>query len=178
MTPLLLALQLAATVPVAPAVPPAPDRFSILVPVAGAPCRPSPGAPPARPGDVTVCADGLPDQTVPLPGDYVYDTPRPSNPQLTGTGALAAQGTPCATLQGGCQVGFGAPVVQALLNGAIGLVKDATRKRYPKQGRVAIPLDGPLPGYRTPPPAPLTAAPLTAGSASTSAPSRTGSANP
>jgi len=165
---LLLAAQVGATVAPAPSIP---DRFSILMPVGDEPCRPAPGAPPARPGDVTVCADALADQTVPLPNDYVYATPRPSNPELTGRAALAAQATPCATVQGGCQVGFGAPIVQALVGAAVNAVKDATRKRYPKEGRVAIPLDGPLnkplPGY----------AAATPGSASTSA-HPSGSANP
>ncbi len=166
---LLVAAQLAATAapPPSPA-PPVPERFSILMPVGDEPCRPAPGAPPPRPGDVTVCADALPDQAVPLPNDYVYDSPRPSNPELTGRAALAAQGNPCATLQGGCQVGFGAPIVAAALGAAVDAIKDATRKRYPKEGRVAIPLDGPLPGSR---PA------VTPGSASTSA-RPSGSANP
>lgn len=165
---LFLAAQLAASVPAGPvpAAAPVPDRFSILVPVGDEPCRPSPDAPPPRPGDVTVCADALPDQSVPLPETYTYQTPRPSNPALTGAGALAAQSTPCATLQGGCQVGFGAPIVAALVGGAVNAIKDATRKRYPKAGRVPIPLDGPLPGYA-----------VTPGSASTSG-ARTGSANP
>jgi len=138
----LAAAQLAASVGAsAPTVPPVPDRFSILVPVGGQPCRAAPGAPPPRPGDVTVCADGLPDQTVPLPNDYVYSSPRPSNPELTGRGALAAAPTPCAARQGGCQVGFGAPLVQAAVGAVVDAVKDATRKRYPKEGRVPIPLD-------------------------------------
>lgn len=162
---LLLAAQAAAASPA----PPVPERFSILMPVGDEPCRPAPGAPPARPGDVTVCADALPAQAVPLPNDYVYDSARPSNPDLTGKAALAAQATPCATLQGGCQVGFGAPVVQALMGAAVNAIKDATRKRYPKEGRVAIPLDDPVPARP--------AAAVTPGSASTSA-RPSGSANP
>jgi len=161
---LLLAAQVAA--PASPA-PPVPDRFSILIPVGDEPCRPAPGAPPARPGDVTVCADALPDQTVPLPNDYVYNSRRPSNPEMTGAAALAAQGTPCATLQGGCQVGFGTPIVAAVMGAAVNAIKDATRKRYPKEGRVAIPLDDPVPSRPA----------ATPESASTSA-RPSGSANP
>lgn len=136
---LLVLLALQATAPAASA---PPERFSILVPVAPQPCPPRT----ERKGEkdeVVVCATELPDQTVPYPQEYVYDGPRPSNPGLTGTGALAAASTPCAAMQDGCQVGFGAPIVAALLNGAVDLVRDATRKRD-KRPRVRIDISEPV----------------------------------
>ncbi len=91
---LILALALQA----APA--PAPERFSILVPVADQPCTR------AKPGDdIVVCADALPAQALPLPAEAVSSRPVPVNRDLTGTGALAAEGTPCAARVGGCQTG-------------------------------------------------------------------------
>ncbi|CUS44225.1 hypothetical protein MGWOODY_Smn1682 [hydrothermal vent metagenome] len=87
-----------------------------------------------------VCGDALPSQRLPLPGDAGSDGAQPSNRELTGSGALAAAGTPCAVRQGGCQTGFGPPIVP-MVAGAIGLVKDALRKRPDKSNRVAIPLD-------------------------------------
>ena len=95
-----LALLLQA-VPTAP-----PERFSILAPVAEQPCvRRDPR------DDVLVCADPLPAQAVPLPTKAIPPDPQPVNRDMTGTGALAAQRTPCAARVGGCQVGvdvFGA----------------------------------------------------------------------
>jgi hypothetical protein len=86
---LALALQAAAA--------PAPERFSILVPVADQPCgRRRPGE------DIVVCADALPEQTLPLPQEAVSTRPVPVNPHMTGTGALNAEGTPCAARVGGC----------------------------------------------------------------------------
>jgi len=174
---LLLAAQAAPAAPAAAPTPP-PQRFSILQPVGNAPCVPRADAPTGQPGDVVVCADALPDQTVPLPQEYVYNSPRPSNPELTGTGALRSEGNPCATLQGGCQVGFGQPIIQALMKGAVDLIGQATRKRYPKAGRVPIPLDGPLPGRpaTAPPPADLNAGATPAAASTSARPS--GSANP
>lgn len=136
---MLLAL-LAAQAAAAPAAPP--ERFSVLVPVAPQPCPPRVEKP-SEEGDVVVCATGLPDQTVPYPNEYVYDGPRPSNPGVTGSGALASEGTPCAASQWGCQVGFGQPLVAALVNGAVELVKDATAKKPDKRGRVPIDISEP-----------------------------------
>lgn len=133
---LLLAVQAAA-----PATPPPPERFSILVPVAPQKCAPR-EVPESQEGDVVVCATDLPDQTIPYPQEYVGNRPRPSNPELSGTGALAAEGSPCATTQWGCQVGFGPPimpVVAAIVNE----VKWATRKRD-KRPRVPIDLSEPV----------------------------------
>ena len=86
---ILLALQAAA-----------PERFSILVPVADQPCaRPTPD------DDIVVCADALPSQTLPLPQEAVSSRGTPVNRDLTGTGALAAEAAPCAALVAGCQTG-------------------------------------------------------------------------
>jgi hypothetical protein len=138
---------------------PAPERFSILDPVGAQPCPPGDGRARTEDGDVVVCATDLPNQSVPLPDEYVYSTPRPSNPELTAATALRAQGTPCAASQHGCQVGFGPPLMP-IAKALVGFVKDATAKKVDRTGRVAIPLDPgtPLPGYQ-----------VSAGSASTSA---------
>lgn len=88
------------------AVPAAAERFSILAPVANQPC--------VRKGagdDVVVCADPLPEQALPLPGDAIATGPVAINRDMTGRGALAAQATPCGVRIGGCQTGvdlFGA----------------------------------------------------------------------
>lgn len=122
------------------AAPAAPERFSILVPVAPQPCPPRVEK---RDGeDVVVCATDLPDQAVPFPDEYVGDRPRPSNPGLTGAGALRAEGTPCAGSQWGCQVGFGPPLVP-IIKGLAGLVKDATAKKPDKRGRIPIDISEP-----------------------------------
>lgn len=136
---MLLAL-LAAQAAAAPAAPP--ERFSILVPVAPQKCPPR-SQEPSEEGDVVVCATDLPDQTVPYPQEYVYDGPRPSNPGVNGSGALAAEGTPCAAVQRGCQVGFGQPLVAAAVGALVNAVKDATAKKPDKRGRVPIDLSEP-----------------------------------
>lgn len=130
---MLLALLLAQAAPATP------ERFSILVPVAPQRCPPRETE--DEQGDVVVCADDLPDQAVPYPDDYVGDRPRPSNPHLTGAAALAASGTPCATVQGGCQVGFGPPLMP-IIKGLVGLVKDAAKKPD-RRGRVPIDIGQP-----------------------------------
>ncbi|QNA84889.1 hypothetical protein G4G27_13445 [Sphingomonas sp. So64.6b] len=137
---LALLLQSAAATPVAqPAVPPAPQRWSILVPVANEACRPA-----AKGDDILVCADPLPTQRLPLPDEIVPDGPRPSNPYRTGSGALAAEGAPCATAMGGCVVGFGPPIIP-IVEGLVGLAKDAFARHPDKSKRIAIPLDDPVP---------------------------------
>lgn len=127
----------------AAAVAPPPERFSILVPVAPQPCPPRSVKDEERGGDVVVCATDLPDQAVPLPNEYVYDGPRPSNPGVTGAGALAAGGTPCAASQGGCQVGFGPPIAP-IVGALVGLIKDATARKPDKRGRVPIDISEPV----------------------------------
>ena len=79
---------------------PAPERFSILVPVADQPC-----ARRSVHDDIVVCADALPEQALPLPAEAVSTRPVPVNRDMTGVGALRAEGTPCAARVGGCQVG-------------------------------------------------------------------------
>ena len=107
---------------------------------------------------------------LPLPAERgPPDRPMPSNPYMTGTGALAATAAPCATLSEGCTVGidlFGGGTALIRLIGKVadpdsccerpgeatnpvGLVGDMIQgvgglfKRKPdKRGRVAIPLDG------------------------------------
>lgn len=54
--------------------------------------------------DVVVCARRP--ERLPLPGERgPPDGPTPSNPDVTGAGALAAQRVPCSARQGGCTVG-------------------------------------------------------------------------
>ncbi|MEH3047480.1 hypothetical protein [Sphingomonas adhaesiva] len=78
----------------------APERFSILAPVAVQPCTRG-----KAPDEIVVCADPLPEQALPLPNEAVSPRPVPVNRARTGTGALAAEASPCASLTGGCQVG-------------------------------------------------------------------------
>ena len=117
---------------------PAPERFSILVPVPTQDCRRR-GAPK---DEVVVCGPSPQlSQRLPLPDDAPPAGPVPSNPHLTGRAALAAEATPCAAIQKGCQVGFGRPIVAAIVGGLVGLVKDVTAARPDKSKRVPIPLD-------------------------------------
>ena len=58
----------------------------------------------------------------------------PSNRFRTGSGALAAERTPCAALQGGCQVGFGPPIVPMIAAGVRG-VKSALQDRREARAR-------------------------------------------
>ena len=128
---------------------PEPERWSILVPVPDEPCRPARKEKEgedkdAGSKDIVVCGEPLPSQRLPLPGEAVSDGPVPVNRELTGRGALAAAGTPCAVRQGGCQTSFGPPIVPMIV-GAVGLVKDAFKKHPDKSNRVPIPLDDPQP---------------------------------
>ncbi len=141
---ILAAILLAqAVAPVPPARPTPPQRLSILVD----PCA---SASDDDGKDVVVC--GRPDAIGPrLPmrddrGPPAH--PVPSNPDLTGTGALAAEATPCAVSMRGCTVGFGQPLVAEALNGiGKGLkdLKDARARHRNGDRRVAIDLDGPPP---------------------------------
>lgn len=139
----MLALLLLQTAPPAAAAAP-PERFSILVPTASQPCPPRAERRGEEEGDVVVCATDMPAQTLPYPDEYVGSRPRPSNPELTGAGALAASATPCAATQWGCQVGFGQPLVAAAVKGLVGLVKDATAKKPDRRGRVPIDIGEPV----------------------------------
>ena len=113
-----------------------PARISILV-------DPTPAcAPPSdNSKDVVVCAQRDQQQRLPL-RDQRGDPEGPvaSNPELTGRGALAAEATPCAAHQGGCQVGFGPPIVP-IVAALVGAVKAGLTKRPDKSNRVAIPLE-------------------------------------
>jgi hypothetical protein len=140
----LLLAQIATPVPTPPpdpghGVPPA--KISILV-------DPTPACPPPVAGskDVVVCARPNQEQRLPLPDERgPPDHPVASNPELTGSGALAAESTPCAAHQGGCTVGFGPPIVP-IIAALVGAVKSGLAKHPDKSNRVAIPLDD------TPPP--------------------------
>lgn len=141
---ILLLLAQAATAPAAapdPGRSTPPPRISILV-------DPSPACTPTPEGskDVVVCAPTNQQQRLPLRDDRgPPEGPVPVNPGLTGSGALASEGTPCAAHQGGCQVGFGPPIVP-ILAAVVGAVKSGLAKHPDKSNRVAIPLDD------TPPP--------------------------
>jgi hypothetical protein len=134
---LFLALQAAAAPAATPPQTPAadtPERFSILVPVANEPCvRHVDGK------EIVVCGNPLPSQTLPYPEEIPPDGPVPSNPYMSGSGALAAQSTPC-PISRSCVVGFGPPLVP-MIKGAADLAKKAFAKKPDKTGRVAIPLD-------------------------------------
>ena len=146
---------------------PTPQRWSILAPVADEPCARRPGKD-ADGHDIVVCGNPLPSQKLPYPEQVVPDRPQPSNPDLSGRGALAAGGTPCSTHMGGCTVGidlFGAgTALVRLAQKAVApgsccedpgegtnpglLIKDvaggigrAFRKKSDTSNRVAIPLD-------------------------------------
>ena len=135
---LLIALQ--ATVPAT--LPTTPQRFSILVD----PCA---SAHDDKGKDVVVC--GRPDAISPrIPlRDYrgVPDRPVPSNPDMTGIAALNGPGVgrECGAYGEDCPVGGGGYALPVLINGAVGLVKDAFAKKPDKRGRVAIDLDAPPP---------------------------------
>jgi hypothetical protein len=133
---LFLALQAATPAPAeAPkaSAPETPERFSILVPVASQPCVRHVD------NDIVVCGNPLPSQQLPYPGEITPDGPVPSNPYKSGTGALAAQATPC-PISRSCIVGFGPPIMP-IIKGAADLARKAFAKKPDKAGRVAIPLD-------------------------------------
>lgn len=163
---ILLALLLQAAAP-------GPERFSILVPVADQPCKRRPA-----PDEIVVCADALPAQALPLPDEAASSRPVPVNRNLSGTGALAAQATPCAALTGGCQVGVdivgaGTAVIRGiqklvapdscceeageatnpllLIRDMVGGARKLGGAKADKSRRVAIPLDDPAPGGRVRP---------------------------
>lgn len=130
----LLMLQAAApvvaTAPSRPA--PPPERFSILL-------QDCPRQTNAK-GDVVVCGDTPNGQRIPLPDERVPDGPTPSNPDVSGIGALAAGATPCAAQQAGCLVGFGPPIVP-MVKGLVSAAKSAFARKPDKSNRIPIPLD-------------------------------------
>jgi hypothetical protein len=151
----LLLLQAAAATPAAtPAPPAAPvtrassapsgNSFSILAD----PCARSGTTPVGN--DVVVCGKGADTRRLPLPDEREPTGPTASNPNRTGTGALIASSTPCAASIGGCQVGFGQPLVAAAVKGLVTAVSDGIADRKVRRARretagqrVAIPLDDP-----------------------------------
>lgn len=131
---LLIALQAATSAPLPAPAKAEPQRWSVLAPVKDEPC----GAK-VPDSDATVCGNPLPSQRLPYPDEIQPDGPIPSNPELSGSGALSAQATPC-PISRKCVVGFGPPIVP-MVKGAIDLAKKAFAKKPDKTGRVAIPLD-------------------------------------
>lgn len=147
------------------------QRWSILADPCATPRGPA--------DDIIVCARDAQGERLPLPGERgPPDRPVPSNPDLSGAGALAAVGSPCATVSQGCTVGID------LLGGATALVrgvgklidsdscceepgeatnpvrlasdtwsaiKSGFRKKPDKSKRVPIPLDDPAPTARSDP---------------------------
>ena len=120
----------------APAAPPLPEHFSILV---------DPCATQTQDGnEIIVCGKSatttprLPMRDDRGPPDHAVA----SNPNLTAVRALELSDTPCAVRQGGCQVGFGPPIAP-IAKAAVGLIKSALAKKPDKRGRVPIDLDGP-----------------------------------
>ena len=121
---LLQAAPVAAPVTQARAAPP--DRFSILL----SDCQ---KAAAASGRDVVVCGnDPAGTQRLPYPDQVVPDHPVASNPYRTGSGALAAEGTPCAATQGGCQVGFGPPIMPMVAAGVRGIKNALASNREAK----------------------------------------------
>ncbi|WP_230481127.1 hypothetical protein [Sphingomonas sp. Leaf21] len=134
---LLIALQATPASP--PPAAPGTERFSIL---AKDPCPASAGTV----EDVVVCGRRQADDRIPVVPDEVPAGPVPSNPEMTGAGALRASGTPCAASQWGCQTGFNilAPALLLANEARIGISKLADKARD-KSNRVPIALDGPGP---------------------------------
>jgi hypothetical protein len=148
-----------------------PQRWSILVD----PCTG------ARPDEILVCGKGEQSQRLPLPEERgPPDRPMPSNPDMSGAGALAAASAPCATRSEGCTTGVdlfggGTFLVRAIgkvidpnscceepgeATNPVKLVSDAGKgigrmfkKKPDKSNRVPIPLEDPAPAPRAPLPA-------------------------
>ncbi|WP_157073747.1 hypothetical protein [Sphingomonas soli] len=129
-----------------------------------------------RPADeITVCGQSArAEPRLPLPGERgPPDRALPSNPDISGTGALAATSAPCATLSKGCTTGvdiFGgatflvralgkvidkdscceepgeATNIGLLVRDTVSAAKKIGRKKPDKSRRVPIPLDDPAPG--------------------------------
>ncbi|RYE04366.1 MAG: hypothetical protein EOP61_00905 [Sphingomonadales bacterium] len=127
-----------------------------------------------KPDEITVCAQSAQaEPRLPLPGERgPPDRALPSNPDISGTDALAATAPPCATLSQGCTTGmdiFGgatflvralgkvidkdscceepgeATNIGLLIRDTVSAAKKVGRKKPGKSNRVAIPLDDPAP---------------------------------
>jgi hypothetical protein len=100
-----------------------PPSFSILA---------DPCATVTRDGkEVVVCGrDSAASQRLPYPKEIIPNGPVASNPYLTGAGALASTGAPCAAQQSGCQVGFGPfPLILTGIVEGVRAAKDAAKDR-------------------------------------------------
>jgi hypothetical protein len=167
---LILAAQVATPPPAAPPPEAAKAAWSILDPVGTEPCVPQ-GKVKAKGEDIVVCGRPLPSQKLPYPNEVVLDRPKPSNPNMTGAGALAVEDSaPCGAVQRGCTTGvdlFGGAtqavrLVQKLISpgscceepgesrNIMKLGKDVVhgvggvfRKKPDKSGRLAIALEEP-----------------------------------
>lgn len=141
------------------------QRWSILADS----CAPARGD-----GEILVCgsAEAANVPRLPLPGERgPPDRAMPSNPEVSGMGALAVSGAPCATLSQGCTTGvdiFGggtflvraigklidkdscceepgeATSVGLLIRDTVSAAKKVGRKKPDKSNRVPIPLDDPV----------------------------------
>jgi hypothetical protein len=147
---ILLALLQAVSVPAAGVVTRATsaapaERFSILA----QPCGRASGETVGN--DIVVCGRDADVQRLPLPDERgPSDRATPSNPYLRADVALAAEGTPCAATQRGCQVGIGGPLLAAGVKGLVTAISDGVAdakvrkaRRQDAGKRVAIPLNEP-----------------------------------
>ena len=148
---LALLLQAGRAAPVTGAAAAPPTRFSILI----SDCQ---KAAAAAGQDVVVCgSDPAATQRLPYPDEVVPDHPVPSNPNLTPVGALAAEATPCASVQRGCQVGFGPPIMPIVAAGVKGVSnalahgREARARRRDGDRRQAIDLAATAPTGRVEP---------------------------
>lgn len=131
---------------------------------------PCTSGPPRKADEIVVCGQGAQaEPRLPLPGERgPPDRPMPSNPDVTGIGALNASVAPCATRSEGCTTGInifgmGTALIRGvgklvdpnscceepgeatnpikLVGDAVNGVGRAFRKKPDKTGRVAIRLD-------------------------------------
>lgn len=133
---------------------PVAQRWSILAPVPEAQCRER-----GKGDDIVVCATSLPNQQLPYPELAKPARPQPSNPDLTGIGALRATDAAVAATAGTSITGSGGgglPLLQIALFGlkqaAKGVKKLTTH--VDKSKRVAIDLSDPAPPGAAASPAP------------------------
>ena len=127
MIALALLLQAAAGAPVTRASAAPPERFSILL----SDCE---KAAAASGRDVVVCGnDRTSGQRLPLPDD-APPTPGYVKPDSGDYRDNRGGGGSCAAVQGGCQVGFGPPIMPAIVAGVRG-VKNALANRREARAR-------------------------------------------
>ncbi len=142
---MLLPLLLLQVVPAVATHKPATSSWSILEPIPDEPChRVDATTDKSDQDNIVVCGEALPSQKLPYPNEAIPKGPKPSNPEMRASGALAAQDSPCATRLGGCQVGFGPPIVPIVV-GAVDVAKRMFARKPDKTGRLPILLDEPPP---------------------------------